>query len=550
MVFLAADGTPFSRRGAYKGAPVDAAALPPFVSAAFVAVEDRHFYTHFGMDPVGTGRAALVNLSRGRVMQGGSTITQQLAKTYVGDERSYGRKLREGLVALALELRLTKNEILSRYLSTAYFGNGAYGLRAAARTYFDKAPEDLSLSEAAMLAGLVKAPSALAPSHDLAAAQARERLVLAAMADSGAIDASQARNAPPAQLVFDRQVTPGGEFFRDWVAGQAEVGEVSGHGEIAVRTTLDLKLQADAEQTVAGVLQASGRRGNASQAALVAMRPDGTVVAMVGGRDYSASQFNRAVQSHRQPGSSFKLFVYLAALRQGATPETLVADEPVAVGNWRPENAGGRYQGVITFRDAFAHSSNVAAVRISELVGRDEVVRAAHDLGVSGNLKTVPSLALGSNEVTLLDMTAAYAAVAAGAYPINPTGLQNGRPPAEERRPLREQRHLLALLNAAAEQGAGLGGALPYPVFGKTGTTQNNRDAWFIGFAGDLVVGVWVGNDDAAPMVGVGGGGLPAQIWRGFMERAVQSDLAEGRSTPLAGLPAWPQDEPGFGATD
>ena len=519
---------------------MDAATLPPLVTAAFVAVEDRHFYTHFGMDPAGTGRAAVVNLTRGHVVQGGSTITQQLAKTYVGDERSYGRKLREGLVALALELRLTKNEILSRYLSTAYFGSGAYGLRAAARTYFDKPPEELSLSEAAMLAGLLKAPSALAPNRDLAPAQARARLVLSAMVESGMISAAQAANAPPAELAPTRQLVPVGEFFQDWIAGQAKVSERPGYGEITVSTTLDLKLQIEAEQAVAHVLQAGSRSSNAHQAALVAMRPDGAVVAMVGGEDYAHSQFNRAAQSRRQPGSSFKLFVYLAALRQGATPGTLVADEPVVVGNWRPENASGRYQGLVTLQDAFAHSSNVAAVRVSESVGRDQVVRAAHDLGVSSNLKTVPSLALGSNEVTLLDMTAAYAAVAAGVYPITPTGLQGvaRRPPAAGGLPLGEQRYLLDLLSAAAEQGAGLGGSLPYPVFGKTGTTQNNRDAWFIGFAGDLVVGVWVGNDDATPMVGVGGGGLPAQIWRAFMERAVQGgDAAEGRPAPSAEPP-------------
>ncbi|HEX5261946.1 MAG TPA: penicillin-binding transpeptidase domain-containing protein, partial [Phenylobacterium sp.] len=272
----------------------------------------------------------------------------------------------------------------------------------------------------------------------------------------------------------------------------------------------------------------------------------------VGGEDYGRSQFNRAVQSRRQPGSSFKLFVYLAALRQGATPETLVADEPVAVGNWQPENASGRYQGLMTLRDAFAHSSNVAAVRVSESVGRGEVVRAARDLGISGPLKAVPSLALGANEVTLLDMTSAYAAVAAGAYPVTPTGLQGvaGSQPVVARRSLPEQGHLLALLNAAAEQGAGLGGALPYPVFGKTGTTQNNRDAWFIGFAGDLVVGVWVGNDDATPMVGVGGGGLPAQIWRAFMEQAVQGgSVGDGRAAPSFEAPGW-SEEPSSGATD
>lgn len=549
MVFLAADGTPFARQGIYKEAPVDAAALPPLVTGAFIAVEDRDFYTHGGVDPSGMIRAALANTTQGRVVQGGSTITQQLAKSYVGDDRTYGRKLREMAVALALEQHLTKNEILSRYLSSVYFGRGAYGLGAAARTYFDKSPQDLTLSEAAMLAGLLKAPSALAPTRDLAAAQARGRLVLAAMVESGMIDAATAAAAPPAQLAEASQSEPVAEFFRDWVAGQADPG-VPAYGEVVVPTTLDLKLQAHAERAVASVLKASSRRSNAREAALVAMRPDGSVVAMVGGANYGRSQFNRAVQAHRQPGSSFKLFVYLAALRQGAMPDTLVADEPIAVGKWRPKNASGRYQGAMTFRDAFAQSSNVAAVRISEIVGRDQVVRAARDLGVASELKPLPSLALGANEVTLLEMTSAYAAVAAGAYPVRPTGLEAVAGSGGDQT-LIEQNQMLSLLNAAAERGAGLGEGLAYPVYGKTGTTQNNRDAWFIGFSGDLVVGVWVGNDDESPMTGVSGRGLPAQIWRAFMLGALpppepvpvieESDARRGFQ-----LPDWLSRFPGF----
>ena len=526
MVFLDSDGTPFARQGDYKEAPVDAAALPPLVTGAFIAIEDRDFYRHGGVDFSGMARAALANVTQGRVVQGGSTITQQLAKTYVGDDRSYSRKLREMVVAVALERRLSKNEILSRYLSSAYFGSGAYGLGAASRTYFDKAPEDLSLGEAAMLAGLLKAPSALAPTRDLAAAQARARLVLTAMAESGQITAAEAAATAPAVLAGRTQVPPVAEFFRDWAAGQASAGVAPGYGEIAVPTTLDRKLQGDAERAIANVLRADGRRSNAREAALVAMRTDGSVVAMVGGRDYGASQFNRAVQAHRQPGSSFKLFVYLAALRQGAAPDTLVADEPIRVGTWQPKNASGRYQGAMTFRDAFAQSSNVAAVRISETVGREQVVRAARDLGVTSELKPLPSLALGANEVTLLEMTSAYAAVAAGAYPVTPSGLDpanRATSPAMQR--LSEQNDLLSLLNAAAVRGAGLGEGLGRPVFGKTGTTQNNRDAWFIGFSGDLIVGVWVGNDDETPMSGVSGRGLPAQIWREFMQQALPAPV-------------------------
>lgn len=537
VLLLAADGTPFARYGTYKEPPVDAAALPSLVVGAFIAVEDHRFYRHHGLDLTGLTRAAFANLSQGRIVQGGSTITQQLAKTYVGDDRSYGRKLREAAVAIALERRLTKNEILSRYLSGAYFGRGAYGLGAAARSYFDKSPQDLTLGEAAMLAGLLKAPSALAPTRDLAAAQGRAQVVLAAMAEHGMIDASQAAATPPARLAASRDLPPQAEFFRDWMVGQIAADAAPAYGELAVPTTLDLALQADAERAVESVLKAKGAAGGAQQAALVAMRRDGSVVAMVGGADYEQSQFNRATQARRQPGSSFKLFVYLAALRRGATADTLVADEPIAVGQWRPANASGRYQGVMTLRDAFAQSSNVAAVRTSEWVGREEVIRAAHDLGVASELKALPSLALGANEVTLLEMTSAYAAVAAGVYPVVPTGLVDGQRPAEHALP--EQAHLLNLLAAAADQGAGLGQATGYRAFGKTGTTQNNRDAWFIGFSGDLIVGVWVGNDDETPMSGVSGRGMPAEIWRRFMVQALPP-----ASEPPPAAPVMVDEEP------
>lgn len=556
LVFLAQDGAPFARQGVYKEPPVDVATLPAHVTGAFVAIEDRDFYRHGGADLSGILRAALANTLEGRVVQGGSTITQQLAKTYVGDDRSYGRKLRELAVALAIERRLDKNQILSRYLSAAYFGSGAYGLGAAAHTYFDKAPEELSLSEAAMLAGLLKAPSDLAPTRDLAAAQARGRLVLNAMAEAGLVSPEEAVAASPATLAPTARQAQSAEYFRDWAAGQVDPGPPS-YGELAVQTTLDLDLQRKAELAVQNVLKARGGAGRAREAALVAMRPDGSVVAMVGGRSYAASQFNRAVQAHRQPGSSFKLFVYLAALRQGATPDTLVADEPIRVDGWAPKNASDRYQGPMTFRDAFAQSSNVAAVRISETVGREAVLRAARDLGVASELRPLPSLALGANEVTLLEMTSAYAAVASGLYPVTPTaieGVSNGGGQV-----LAERDAMLALLNAAAERGAGLGGDLAYPVFGKTGTTQNNRDAWFVGFAGDLVVGVWVGNDDETPMSGVSGRGIPAQIWRAFMVQALPAPptpiyapepVVEEERTPERPrfqLPEWVLGLPGMG---
>ena len=524
LVLLDRNGEAFARRGAYKEAPVDARTLPPHVTAAILAIEDRRFHDHVGLDLRGIARAALHNARAGGVEQGGSTLTQQLAKTaFLESDRTFRRKVREALIALYLEARLSKHEILSRYLSVVYFGDGVYGLRAAAHHYFDKPPERLDIGEAAMLAGLVKAPSRLAPTHDLAAARERTRVVLQAMVDTGAITAAQARKHRRPRVREGRATLPVGTWFADWVSPQAKDAFGARYGEIEVRTTLDARMQKHALRTVQRWLAGEGTRRGAGQAALVAMTPEGEVLALVGGRDYRQSQFDRATQARRQPGSAFKLFTYWAALGEGSTPGTPVQDTPLTLGDWSPANYDGRYAGVIPLRAAFARSSNVAAVRLADRVGPGAVVRAARELGIRSDLGDDATIALGTYEVSLLELTSAYAALAAGAAPVVPHGLP-GQGGGEARVPLDPRRRamMLDLLWGVVDHGTGRAARLRVPAFGKTGTTQGYRDALFVGMAGPLVVGVWVGNDDGTPMKDVTGGGLPARIWRDFMAEALR----------------------------
>ena len=538
LLFLSEEGRPIARRGAIKEAPVEVAKLDPLTPAAFVAIEDRRFYRHWGVDPRGIGRAMMANLQAGGVRQGGSTITQQLAKTsFLSSDRSVKRKAQEVIIAFWLEGWLTKEEILSRYLSSVYFGDGVYGLRAASRHYFDRPPERLTLAQSAMLAGLVQAPSRLAPTRNLKQAQERSRLVLGEMAETGAITAARARSAKAARPVRQRSTVPTGTYFADWVAPAAQKAFDSDFGQVRVRTTLDADLQRLAVRAIG-----SSSIGDA-QAALVAMRPDGSVVAMVGGRSYKTSPFNRATQALRQPGSAFKLFVYLAALRAGWTPDSIIEDSPVTIGGWTPSNNDGVYRGKITLREAFARSSNAAAVRLSESVGRANVIRAARDLGISGRLPDAPSLALGTAGVSLVDLTAAYAAVLGGRYPVEPRGLPAGE--GEEislaslfegggrLHPRRDQAQMLDLLWEAANRGTGRRAALAVPSFGKTGTSQDNRDAVFVGFAGNLIVGVWVGHDDNKSLGKISGGTAPARIWRNFMTGALAVDGRRGPPLPV-----------------
>jgi penicillin-binding protein 1A len=538
MLFLSAEGRPIAERGAMKEAPVDVAKLNRLTPAAFVSIEDRRFYQHWGIDPRGIGRAMLANIRAGGVREGGSTITQQLAKTsFLSSDRSIKRKAQEVIIAFWLEGWLTKDEILSRYLSSVYFGDGVYGLRAAAHHYFNRDPENLSLAQSAMLAGLVQAPSRLAPTRHLKAAQNRSRLVLATMAQTGAISRQKARTVNLARPVRQRSPLPSGTYFTDWMAPQAQDAFDAEFGKVRVETTLDADLQRIAVRTI------SRAAIGGAQAALVAMRPDGRVVAMVGGKSYADTPFNRATQARRQPGSAFKLFVYLAAMRAGWTPDSIIEDRPITIDGWSPGNSDGIYRGKITLREAFARSSNAATVRLSQKVGRPSVIRAARDLGITTSLPDKPSLALGTGGVSLLELTSAYAAILSGRYPIRARGLPqepeegglsaffSSRGSLDERS---ERAAMLDLLWAAANTGTGKRAALWVPTFGKTGTTQDNRDALFVGFAGDLVVGVWVGRDDDKSLGKISGGTVPARIWHDFMSSAVSIDGTRGPALPAS----------------
>lgn len=552
LIITDMNGKPIARRGDYKEEPVKISALPAHVPAAFIAIEDRRFRDHMGVDPIGILRAFVTNAQAGGVRQGGSTLTQQLAKTsFLSSERSIRRKLQEIIIALYLEARLSKDEILQNYLSSVYFGDGAYGIRAAARTYFDKPPEQLSLGEAAMLAGLVQAPSRLAPSRHLDDARERARQVLAAMVETGAITAAEAKAARPAVYRPGRKQLPSGSYFADWVLPEAREATEADYGETVVRTTLDPKLQTIAEDIIKDGL-ARARGLNVNQAALVAMRLDGRVVAMVGGTDYKESSFNRATQAQRQPGSSFKLFVYLAALEAGKKPADTIVDEPIELCEpgqkpgecYAPKNDDLRFRGTISLATAFAASSNIAAVKLAQEVGISQVARQVRKLGIEGGVSIYPAMALGTTPIPLIDMTRAFASVALGKYPVRATGLWRADPwpakvtPPEDTAtswPVRAD--IMQLLSSVVRNGTGNAARLPMPAWGKTGTTQNHRDALFIGFAGDLVVGVWVGNDDNSPMAAsIVGGGLPARLWKGFMSRALQAEgklIAEPEAAPV-----------------
>jgi penicillin-binding protein 1A len=536
LVLETADGGTLGRVGPLKFADAARADFPDQLVKAVLSIEDRRFYSHFGIDPVGILRALRRNVEAGGIVEGGSTITQQLVKMRIlGNDRTLTRKLREALTAMWLDLRLGKEEILRRYLNNVYLGAGAYGMPAAARLYFDKRLDELSLAEAAMLAGLIKAPSQFNPLRDPEAARDRATLVIDAMVANGAIDSKAAADAKaqPATLHPAKEASQAGSWFADWVAREAADVTGSFTRTVRVRTTLDPRLQHLAEETVNSVLATEGRRVGASQAALVALRGDGAVLAMVGGRDYRNSQFNRAVEANRHPGSAFKLFVYLAALRKGLGPNDMIDAGPVQINGWEPENYGGHEYGRVTLADAFAHSINTAAVRLAMNVGLDEVIRAARDLGIDARLPKVPSLALGATEVGLLDLTGAFASVRAGRTHVEPWGiaafgpegqarLQTMGPPmvGSQQSLAPYQQPMVDLLRQVVERGTGKAAALNGFAAGKTGTSQNHRDAWFIGFNESLVVGVWVGNDDGTSMNRVVGGTLPASIWKRFMTQA------------------------------
>jgi penicillin-binding protein 1A len=537
LTLLDRGGLVIARFGDTVGEPLHLADLPPYLPEAVVAVEDRRFWSHRGFDVFGVARAAWADLRARHVVQGGSTITQQVAKNlFLGNARTLSRKVREVLLTLWLEESFTKSEILEIWLNRVYFGSGAWGIDAAAHVYFGISARRLSLWQAAVLAGLPRAPSRFNPRADPAAAAARARDVLAAMAETGAISPRQAGRAA-AEIAFSAVPAPRAGWFAEWSAEQAESTLPPGQ-DAMLRTTLDGRLQAAVEARLDALLDGPGKPVGASEGAVVVMdAASGKVRAMTGGRDYRASTYNRAVVARRQPGSAFKPFVWLAALERGARPDDMVLDVPIRLGTWTPANFEQSYRGELTLEEALAQSSNVAAVRLLLRAGGARAVAAdARRLGITDRLPDNASLALGTGEVGLLELTAAYSAFFNGGRAVTPTGIEvvetDGRKLEAARRPEQQAidpeiaAMMARMLGAVVARGTGRAAAIAgRAVAGKTGTTQDDRDAWFIGWigperagaaaaSGGAVIGVWLGNDHGEPMRGVTGGGLPARLFR------------------------------------
>jgi penicillin-binding protein 1A len=532
---VSVDGELIANRGTTGGEAMRLDEMSPWLPLAVIAIEDRRFKVHSGVDPVGLGRAMITNLFSGRLVQGGSTLTQQLAKNlFLEPERTLERKVQEAVLAIWLETQFTKDQILELYLNRVYFGAGAYGVDAAARRYFAKSARDITLAEAAILAGLLKAPSRLAPTRDPQAAEERAQTVLAAMRREGFITEREATQAMAMEPGKAKRYRSGSEnYVADMIMAQlpALIGEM--RSDVIVSTTVDLGLQRKAGVLVGQALAAKGDRLNVSQGALVAIDTSGAIRALVGGGDYSASQFNRAVDAKRQPGSAFKPFVYLAAMEAGRTPETVRQDVPVKFGKWAPENYDREYRGTVTLNDALALSLNTVAAQLAMEVGPAAVVETAHRLGVKSELQPNASIALGTSEVSLLELAAAYAPFANGGTAISPYLIRRVTTSTGdilyERRSVAgpkvvrsgEIGMMNAMLRSVIRDGTGRSAAFDgRDVAGKTGTTDNSRDALFVGYTTNLVTAVWFGNDDGAPMKKVTGGGLPAETFSAFMSAA------------------------------
>ncbi len=549
LTVVAADGSLIATYGDLFGEPIRLNEMPKYLPQAVIATEDRRFYSHFGIDPLGLLRATIANVSAGRVVQGGSTITQQLAKNlFLTPERTIRRKIQETLLALWLEERFTKDQILEIYLNRVYLGAGTYGVDAAARRYFAKSAREVSLFEAAVIAGLLKAPTRFSPAIDHERAANRAHQVLANMIDAGFLTAPQAAAAEGQRTQLARVIglRPGNRYFADWIAGQVASFTGMGSRDVTVVTTLDSRLQSAAERAIANTLTREGAKAEASQGALVAMNPDGAIRALVGGRDYGESQFDRATQALRQPGSAFKPFVYLAALEHGTRPTDHFVDQPIQIGTYQPHNYTNRYLGDITVSQAVAESINTVAVQVLERVGVDNVIAAAHRLGITSELGRDASLALGTSDVSLIELTAAYAAFASGGLGAWPYGIvevrdrsgeviwqRMGSGPGQVISP-ETAGEMNQLLAGVIARGTGRAAQIDRPAAGKTGTTQDYRDALFVGYTADLVAGVWFGNDDNSPMNKVTGSTLPARTWRAFMVEATAGEPIKPLPEPLA----------------
>ncbi len=550
IAILAEDGTLLANRGDTGGPAVHIKELPPYLPKAFIAIEDRRFYDHWGVDVMGIARALTRNLSGGGGVQGGSTITQQLAKNlFLTQERTISRKIQEALLAVWLEKRFTKDQILELYMNRVYFGSGAYGVEAAGQRYFGRSARNLSLAESAVLAGLLVAPSRLAPNRNPRGAAERATLVIAAMAREGFITDGMAKLAltNPAESV--RHVGAGSvNYVADYVVDLLDetIGAID--SDIVVRTTIVPALQAAAEKAVSEELDKSGAKFGVAQGALVAMSPSGALRALVGGRNYADSQFNRATSARRQPGSAFKPFVYLTAIERGATPTDTREDSPINVRGWRPENSNRTYQGTVTLTQALAQSLNTVSVRLAIEAGPQKVAATAQRLGVQSKMQANASIALGTSEVTPLELVSAYAPFANGGIRVQPHVILRIETPSGKVLYQRkgssfgrvvEPAHV-GMMNTMMQEtlltGTGRRAEIRgVQAAGKTGTSQEYRDGWFVGYTGQLVAGVWLGNDDASPTKRMSGGNLPAEIWGRFMREAVRG----APEAPLPGVAQW-----------
>ena len=554
VTFTDGNGEIIGRRGVRQDDAIPLDEIPPHVIMAVLATEDARFYQHFGVDLQGTARATLRNARADGVVQGGSSITQQLAKNlFLTPERSLRRKINEAFLALWIEARLSKNEILKMYLDRSYLGGGAYGVEAAAQFYFGKSIRDVTLPEAAMLAGLFKAPSRFAPHVNIQAARARANVVLYRMLDVGYINQGELFGAKrrPAEVVNVPNLSSP-DYYLDWAYRETlqllDQHGLQGDYVLEVKTTLDIDIHQAAYRIVNEVLETEGAAVNANQAALVAMEPGGAIKAIIGGRDYESSQFNRATEARRQAGSAFKPFVYLAALLNGFEPKTIVRDEPVWIGNWSPQNYNRKFSGRTTLTNALARSINTIPVHLMRAIGRKAIIDTAHLVGITSNLLSVASLPLGTNEVTLMEMTTGYSTFANGGRLATPHAVleirrpsgeviyarERNAPPARQVVPESTIADLNYMMNQVIMNGTGRRAQLGFtPQAGKTGTTQNYRDAWFIGYTAQLVAGVWFGNDDTSEMKKITGGTLPAMTWQRFMTEA----LGDAEPAALAGVP-------------
>ena len=545
ITILAYDGSVVARYGDMYGTTVTVDKLPKYVPEAVIATEDSRFYHHFGIDPIGLMRATWVNWRAGALVQGGSTITQQLAKNlFLTPERTMGRKIQEALLALWIEHLYSKDQILNGYLNRVYFGAGAYGIDAASQTYFGKPATELTLPEAATLAGCLKAPSHYNPTASGNASLGRSRVVLQRMEEVGYITEDQLKTldeTPPLPPRKPGNSQAGYHYFADWIVDKLGTYIDRGDDDIVVSTTLDPMLERQAEHHLEDVLESKqATAAKASQGAVVTLAHDGAIRALIGGRDYDQSQFNRATQAMRQPGSSFKPIYYLAALQNGMTPDSTVEDAPITIGDWSPENFEPEYRGAITLREALAYSINTAAVRVLQSVGINSARAMARKLGITDPLGKDYSLALGTSEVTLLEMAGVYASFADDGKVVKPYAIteikdrdghvlyqRHDEPQATAAMPWHVA-ELVSMLGSVIEYGTGRGAKLDRPAAGKTGTSQDYRDAWFFGFTGDYTTGVWVGNDDDSSMKRITGGSLPVQVWRGVMSDAERGKPASG----------------------